>query len=250
MFASGLEYNTLGVYRAAISAFHDSVQGLPVGQHPRVATFMAGVDNLRPAQPRLTFVWDIEILENHLRNLKEKDLTWKELNKKLVALLALAEAKRASDLFLLDTRWCLIRENEVEFRLAEKPKHFRKKGRVPDPIIFRASGEELCPVRSLKYYLNMTRNARDNEASKKLFLSHILPNKSVGCDSLRRWLKEALKDAGIDTEVFQGHSIRAATSSKAAVRGMSMKEILGMGQWSTSSMWQRFYNKEIRYRKL
>ena len=246
MFTSGLEYNTLGVYRSAISAFHDTVQGLPVGQHPRIATFMAGVDNLRPPQPKLTFVWDVEILENYLRGIKDADLPWRDMNRKLVALLSLAEAKRAADLFLLDTRWCLMREEEIEFRLTAKPKHHRKKGKVPKPVIFRASGEELCPVKSLKHYLDLTKNARGNEGSEKLFLSHLKPNKSVGCDSIRRWLKEALKDAGIDTAMFQGHSIRAATSSKAAVRGMSVKEILGMGSWSKNSVWQKFYNKEIR----
>ena len=129
-----------------------------------------------------------------------------------------------------------MREEEVEFRLTAKPKHHRKKGKVPKPVIFRASGEELCPVKSLKHYLDLTKNARGNEGSEKLFLSHLKPNKSVGCDSIRRWLKEALKDAGIDTAMFQGHSIRAATSSKAAVRGMSVKEILGMGSWSKSSL--------------
>lgn len=54
-----------------------------------------------------------------------------------------------------------------------------------------------------------------------------------------------LKTAGIDTEVFQAHSKRSASSSKAYVKGASIKEILKMGNWSNVSVWQKFYKKDL-----
>ena len=38
---------------------------------------------------------------------------------------------------------------------------------------------------------------------------------------------------------------RSASTYKAKVLGMSLKDILKRGQWSGASTWQRHYNKEI-----
>ena len=58
-FLEGLEYSTTGVHRSAISADHENVDDMPVGQHPLVTSLMAGIFNSRPSQPRYIFVWDV-----------------------------------------------------------------------------------------------------------------------------------------------------------------------------------------------
>ena len=58
----GLQYQTINSHRSAISAYHDYVDGKPVGKHARVCALLAGVFSQRPPQPRYTFAWDVEIV--------------------------------------------------------------------------------------------------------------------------------------------------------------------------------------------
>ena len=62
---------------------------------------------------------------------------------------------------------------------------------------------------------------------------------------LYHWLKKTLKQAGINTDLFNTHSTRYASSSKARVGGATLVEILKRRSWSHHSTWQRFYNKHI-----
>ena len=58
LFQNGLQYRTINNYRSARSAFHDHIQGKPVGEHPRICSLVAGVFNSRPPQPRYCFIWN------------------------------------------------------------------------------------------------------------------------------------------------------------------------------------------------
>ena len=172
-------------------------------------------------------------------------LSWHMLNIKLVSLLALTNFKRASDLHKLDTRFCSTSDKFVTFHIMEKPKQHRKKGTLPPPTTFKASMDGLCPVKTLKFYMEMTKPYRISEGHHKLFLSHLNPHKSVTNDTIRRWLKTALKRCGVNTADFQGHSIRAASSSYAKSKGASISEIMNLGGWSNQSTWQKHYHFEI-----
>ena len=54
------EYRTINLHRSAISAFHEYIDGLPAGKHPRICSLVSGVFNLRPPKPRYMFVWDVK----------------------------------------------------------------------------------------------------------------------------------------------------------------------------------------------
>ena len=56
IFEKGYEYRTIGCHRSAICAFHDHVDGKPVGQHPEVCALVRGIFNNRSPQPRYMFV--------------------------------------------------------------------------------------------------------------------------------------------------------------------------------------------------
>ena len=58
-------------------------------------------------------------------------------------------------------------------------------------------------------------------------------------------MKDALLLAGQDTEVFQAHSLRGASSSKALLKGLSVKDIVSHGRWSQESTWQKYYHKRV-----
>ena len=47
LFNYGNEYRTINLHGSAISAFHEYIDGLPVGKHPRICSLVSGVFNLR-----------------------------------------------------------------------------------------------------------------------------------------------------------------------------------------------------------
>ena len=48
---------------------------------------------------------------------------------------------------------------------------------------------------------------------------------------------------GIDTDMFQEHSIRSASTSRASFVGISLNKIVKRGQWASDSTFKNFYKK-------
>ena len=55
------------------------------------------------------------------------------------------------------------------------------------------------------------------------------------------WIENVLREAGIDTKIFKGHSTHSASTSKAGLAGFSVTDILEGGSWTNAPTWQRFY---------
>ena len=104
----------------------------------------------------------------------------------------------------------------------------QNKGEKTDPIVFFASEDSLCPVHTLKNYLERTHGWREKTHSTSLFLSFIKLHKPVTTSTISRWLKSVLQSSGVDTSVFKGHSTRASTS-KAFKKGATIDDILSCG---------------------
>ena len=115
----------------------------------------------------------------------------------------------------------------------------------PREIFFKAFDEadSLCPVKTLDIYVEKTAQLWAN--SSQLIVSFKKPHNPVTSASISRWFKETLADAGVDTNMFKGHSIRAASASAARARGVSISDILTTAGWSRSSTFERFYHKQI-----
>ena len=63
-FQNGLQYRTINNYRSVISAFHDPIQGKPLGEHPRICSLVAGVFNRRP---RYCFNWNVQTVIDFIK---------------------------------------------------------------------------------------------------------------------------------------------------------------------------------------
>ena len=75
----------------------------------------------------------------------------------------------------------------------------------------------------------------------RLLLSYIRPHKPITSDTLGRRVKEVLARAGIDTNIFKAHLVRGASATAAHNKGASLEDILHLADWSTDSMFRRFY---------
>ena len=57
LFAEGLQYRTVNVYRSAISLYHNFINGDQIGKHTKICALLVGIFNERPPHPRNTFIW-------------------------------------------------------------------------------------------------------------------------------------------------------------------------------------------------
>ena len=116
MFDSGYEYRTVGCQRSLISAYHDYVDNKRVGQHPQVCALLKGLFLERPLQSRYVLIWHIQtVLDFVERQWPGCDLSDKVLTNKLVILMALSFASRASAIHHLDVRYMLKPEEKFVF---------------------------------------------------------------------------------------------------------------------------------------
>ncbi|CAB3993543.1 Pol poly, partial [Paramuricea clavata] len=129
---------------------------------------------------------------------------------------------------------------ELTLKLSRPGKHLK-------PIELEAFGQEqsLCIIHHLRAYIEKTANHRTDVNTSQLLLSYQKPFKPVSKDTISRWIKIVLKDAGIDTTKFTAHSARAASTSAAAKAGASIESILESAGWSNCGTFAKFYNKEI-----
>lgn len=245
-FLLGKEYRTLNGYRSAISGTHLPIEGYQVGKHPLIARLFKGIFHLRPSQPRYTGRWKVETVLNYITSLGlTSTLSLRCLTHKLAMLMALANADRASDLHALDTRYVTFDPRGALFRLADLTKTTRPgKQRVTSFYSYFDDNPTLCPVRTLKHYLQVTTPFREKSESNRngLFLSVVKPHLPVTSATIARWIRDLLRCAGVSPE-FTAHSTRSTAVSVAFEKGISVAEILRTADWSAESTFRRFYYK-------
>lgn len=52
--------------------------------------------------------------------------------------------------------------------------------------------------------------------------------------------------AGVNMEIFKAHSVRSASASAAAAAGVTTSDILKAADWSSETVFQKFYHKPKR----
>lgn len=248
LYDKGYQMRSINAYRSAIASAHDRVDGLSIGQHPTISRLMAGVANSRPPQPRYTSTWDVSKVLKHIEEKGDNEnLSLKDLTLKTAMLLALTRPSRSADLHNLDITLSRSSPEGITF-LPMKPAKQTKKGKVASEFFFPKFEENprLCPVTTVHKYLMVTdplRGQGDDKAAQ-LFIAYIKPHNPVTSSTIARWLKTLLQESGIDA-TFKAHSTRGASVSAAAMVGITTNDILQAADWSTDSVFRRFYYKPV-----
>ena len=120
------------------------------------------------------------------------------------------------------------------------PKHPLK------PFVYHSfsENENLCIVNCLEFYIG-ERNKRMDGSQGRLMITYGRPHVEAYSGTLSRWIKGELSNAGIDVTIFQAHSCRAASTSKARQQGIKISEILKRGCWSRKNTFTKLYDKNI-----
>ena len=248
LFKSGLSYSALNTARSAVSnidmADSDNPDHTPVGKHFLVCRYLKGVFNKLKPVPKYNNIWSVDTVLDYLRLFWPLDeINLKELTLKLVMLFALTTGQRCQTLTFLDIseRYMQRSEECFNFALTEHLKQ-DKPGKVFGNVrLYKYPVKELCVYETLDFYLRATEKLRN---SSKLLVSYIKPHGAVTPSTIGRWIKTLLGQAGIDTEIFSGHSTRCASTSKALI-SVSTDVILATAGWTEESTFRKFYNKPV-----
>jgi integrase len=238
LFQANLGYSMLNTARAALSALVLPLDGKNIGEHPLVIRFMKGVKQSRPSLPRYSETWDAGIVVKFLKNMTTNSL--KGVTLKLTMLLALITAQRAQTLHALKLNDMTYTQQGLTFRILTPLKN-RKPGTLLN--IFRYQDPELCPVMLLEQYIQATTEARNGQ--DQVLLSYIRPHGAVTRDTVRRWILEVMKLAGINTAKFTAHSTRAASTSAAKAGNVPTETIMEAAMWQSEDIFHKFYHKPV-----
>ncbi|CAC5406722.1 unnamed protein product [Mytilus coruscus] len=239
LFKDGLQYRTINTYRSAISKNHPLIDSLQVGKHPLIIRHMRAIFNESTPTSKYEFSWDVDIDLNEILSWgTNQALDIKHLSWKLVMLLALSSAGRASEIGMLNCKYMKQQGSQILFELPKLTKTCRP-GSKTKSIAFNSFPNEkcLCVVTCINDYMSRTQSWReqgDNIDRSWLLLSVVKPHHHIVPSSVARWLKETINKSGFSS-LFTGHSTRSASTSKAKRVGLSTQDVIDQAKWTNES---------------
>lgn len=186
-----------------------------------------------------------------------------DLTVKTVFLLALASARRVSEIHALSVEEGHIRFNQSDKSVSLLPQPgFLAKNQCPEiapasihiPSLARFVGEDgddkvLCPVRALRFYLHRVKTRRG--ARKRLFIP-VKGNGDVSKDSISRWIKrailhsyKALTSRDLGFMHIRAHEVRAISSSLAFTRQVPLSDVMRAAYWRRHTTFSNFYLRSL-----
>ena len=115
------------------------------------------------------------------------------------------------------------------------------------------TGDTLCPVRALRFYLDRTKDLRGSRSL--LFISFKKGHTSdIRPATLSSWSKQTIllcyKQAdqqALDLVQVKAHDIRAFAASKAFYGGVSVDQIMQACHWKAHNTFTNFYLKDLTW---
>ncbi|KAK2548898.1 Polyprotein P3 [Acropora cervicornis] len=210
LYTQGYSYSSLNTARSALPALCLSSQAHSesdaIGKHPLVCRYIKGVFQEKPPTPKFSEIWPVDQVLQALE--QANPLHLRDLTFKLTMLVAL---NRPGQMF-------------TNVRLFKYPMN-----------------KNLCVYTTLEHYLKVTESLRK---SSQLLVSYVKPHDKVCSSTIGRWLKTSLAQAGIDIHVYQAHSTRSASTSKAA-GSLPVDAVMKLAGWSQESTFRKYYDKTV-----
>ena len=242
-FKDGKSYSTLNTDRSVISLISPN----KIGENSLIKRLLKGCFKLKPTVSKYSTTWDVNVVLDYLENLgSSSELSLKVLTFKTIMLLALITAQRAQTLAKIRLTNIKINPDKIEIAISDIVKTSRTG--VSNPVLVLPkfnSRPNLCVYTAVNIYVQKTECLRASDPF--LFIKLKKPHTSVGSQTISRWLKKVLADAGINKEIFSGPSTRHASTSHAFVNGVQLDCIRKTAGWSKRSIvFAKYYNKPIQ----
>ena len=189
-----------------------------------------------------------------------QEIPLKELTKKTVFLVALALAKRVSELQALSKNVGFGREGALVSLLSDfRAKNDNKVKSLPRNFLVKdlahlvgpEEERKLCPVRALRTYLERTKEFRQEQVGN-LFLAPKDPSRAASKNAIAYFIKSTIKEAyqDVSEETMKlcrvaPHEVRAVGTSLAFEHNLAVDTVLEAAQWRSSSVFTGHYLKEV-----
>ena len=256
---------TVKSYRSAICTTIRQSGGPDLSANPILRELVNSLKVNAPKSALRIPQWDIYLVLEALKGEPFEPPTTCDLahwSYKTAFLLALATAKRRSELHAIEfktTRW---EKNEVHlFLLPEFIAKNQRPGETFPSIVVPAMAHTLrkgdpnralCPHRALKWYLEKSKALRSSQ--RRLFISFTKPGKEIAAPTLSRWIVKAVTIAMLQNGQLpcikntpRAHEVRAIATSLAIIRSVSMENILRAAFWRNESTFSRFYLRDMSH---
>ena len=151
--------------RSALSALISLPGDLSIGNYPLNTTFLKGVFQIRPALPRYSSIWNVNVALKYLKSVAPATrLSLKELSYKVTMLLLLLSGHRLQTMKLLNIRELSYTTSSFSFQVSSNIKQTRPGTHLPR-LTFKAyaADRRLCVYTYLKEYLARTEKLRGQE---------------------------------------------------------------------------------------
>ena len=211
-----------------------------IHENELISRFMKGVFNSKPSLPRYTEIWDVNIVLQYLEKMQTETLS--ALSCKFCMLFLLITAQRCQTLHVIKISDIKRIDGGFSINISSLLKQSRCDFHL-QPIILESypNNEKLCIVTLMNEYLDRTRNLRNGE---HLLISTIKPHGRVSQQTVSRWIKLTMHNAGIPN-TFKPHSTRAASTSKAFGKGVPLPIIIKTAGWNNARTFAKYYNKPL-----
>ncbi|KZS00859.1 Uncharacterized protein APZ42_002676, partial [Daphnia magna] len=200
-FDSGRSYSTVNVARSMLSSTLSMAgDGTELGKNTLVTNLMKGIYNKRPPLPKYGSTWDPAVVLSHFdsRANTSNELSTLQLSRKSATLLAITSLSRCADLASIRLQSIRFSGQGASFSL-DRPRKAQHAGPLHSLSIGAWSqNPAICPVDCLRRYIDRTAALRGESNSELLFIGSNKPHKPVSSSTIGRWIKDQLKEAGID----------------------------------------------------
>ena len=247
-------------YRSMLSAVFRSV--LPeistsAVLHDLLRSFRVEVPIRSVSPPAWNLLAVLEFLKSPIfEPLRQASL--RDLTRKTLFLIALASAKRVSELQALSRTVAFSSSAaavvyvpeflaKTESALRSLPRSFD----IPSLSDFAAGLPDemlLCPVRTLSEYIARTSSVTNRP--RRLFVSPRNPSWAMSKNGISFLLREVIVHSGAspnDAAAPRAHSISGIATSSAFFRNWSLSSVLEAASWRSNTVFTSFYFKDVQY---
>ena len=264
-----LQPSTIDGYRTAIS---DKIGNgrVNIGKDENLTRPLDSFHRDKPKGRRGVPSWNLSLVLHQLTKPPFEPLrkaSLKHLTFKTVFLLALGSGKRRSEIHAWVHRNIRHQEDWSNVSLYPSPSfisknHLAKEGPgCVAPVIIPAlaptldkslkEDRTLCPVRSLRYYLDKTKDLRSDKelvfvSFRKSFKKDIVPA------TVSSWIKQTIglcyqlsDEQSQNLHQVRAHDVRAFAASKAFQGGVPLDQILSACHWKSHNTFTQFYLKDV-----
>lgn len=183
-----------------------------ISTDPLLKRFLKGIFRMRPSLPKYGKIWNPQTVLQFLEGKQFSNL--KFLSYKVVTLLALETAQRIQTIFLIKRDNIKKLDSGLKIYITDLVKTSGPTREQPCLWLPYFENKKLCVATLVLKYMSRT-EAIKPPGCNSLFLTFRKPFSPASKQTLSCWVKDTLKQAGIDVSLFSAHSTRHASASSA-----------------------------------